>query len=69
MKPIRFEVIALSMMVGWIATAAGTLTALTGMPVIPADAPVVVVSEVVVPQAHASLGTKHVTMAMLVDGR
>jgi hypothetical protein len=69
MKAIRFEFIAMSMLVGWIATAAGTVTTLLGMPVVPADAPTVLVTEVVVHEQHARASFHgHEVFASLVDG-
>ncbi len=71
MKTVRFELVALSIMVGWIVAAAGTITSLAGIPVIPPDAPVVVESEVVIPAQHASVvaAPSNATLALLVDGR
>jgi hypothetical protein len=70
MKKDRFELIATGILIGWIATAAGTVTSLLGMPVIPADAPTVLVETVVVHQQHAQAEapTRDV-YAMLVNGR
>jgi hypothetical protein len=70
MKAIRFEFIALSMLVGWIATGVGTVTTLLGMPVVPADAPTVLVNEVVVHEQHARAeSSAHEFYASLLNGR
>ncbi len=55
MKVVRFEAIAITILVAWIVTAVGTLASLTGIPVIPSDAPVVFANEVVISQQHASV--------------
>jgi hypothetical protein len=70
MKAIRFELVAVSILVAWIATAAGTITTLLGMPVIPADAPTFLVNEVVVHRQHARAEAPvHEMFASLVNGR
>jgi hypothetical protein len=68
MQAIRFEFIALTILIGWISAAASTLSMLSGMPVIPADAPVFIANEVVV-QQHASIDVAPTHLAMLIDVR